>query len=178
MNLAHEPQRVALTRVEKNVQSHRTWFAAQLDILRWITMKYDDASWHYGGEFPDELDEVAGATHIGMFVAWALLSDLGGKLHTEEFVDELAKLRDRNLTPGQYFIACCGEKFSDEDLNGEGNDFALAYFDHENGAYLDDYEEILGNDFPTLYHVADTWENFDKLKPVIDAQYSEWKNSR
>lgn len=27
------------------------------------TMKYDDASWHYGGEFPDDLPPTAGATH-------------------------------------------------------------------------------------------------------------------
>ena len=28
--------------------------------------KYDDASWHYGGDFPDDLPEENGATHIGM----------------------------------------------------------------------------------------------------------------
>src|SRR6266404_3538306 len=36
-------------------------------------MKYDDASWHYGGDFPEDLPREAGATHTGMFVAWALL---------------------------------------------------------------------------------------------------------
>jgi hypothetical protein len=36
-------------------------------------MKYDDASWHFGGEFPKDLPEEAAATHTGMFVAWAFL---------------------------------------------------------------------------------------------------------
>ena len=45
-------------------------------------MKYDDASWHYGGDFPSELSSDAGATHIGMFVTWALLVDLGGSFPT------------------------------------------------------------------------------------------------
>ncbi|WP_441328174.1 DUF7832 domain-containing protein [Mesorhizobium album] len=35
-------------------------------------MKYDDASWHSGGNFPRELPPEAGATHIAMFVAWPL----------------------------------------------------------------------------------------------------------
>jgi hypothetical protein len=52
-------------------------------------MKYDDASWHYGGDFPKDLDDMAGATHIGMFVAWCLLNGLGGALHTEEFPEDL-----------------------------------------------------------------------------------------
>ncbi|RML48695.1 DUF7832 domain-containing protein [Pseudomonas avellanae] len=32
-------------------------------------MKYDDASWHYNGNFPSDLPDTAGATHIGMFLA-------------------------------------------------------------------------------------------------------------
>ncbi|MGN6118448.1 MAG: DUF7832 domain-containing protein, partial [Rhodanobacter sp.] len=43
-------------------------------------MKYDDASWHYGGDFPKDLPDEAGATHTGMFVAWALLSGLAGQI--------------------------------------------------------------------------------------------------
>lgn len=39
-------------------------------------MKYDDASWHCAGDFPKDLPEAAGATHTGMFLAWALLSGL------------------------------------------------------------------------------------------------------
>lgn len=44
-------------------------------------MKYDDASWRYGGEFPAELDETAGATHIAMFAAWCVLNGLSAELH-------------------------------------------------------------------------------------------------
>ena len=33
-------------------------------------MKYDDASWHYEGAYPADLPPEAGATHIGMFLAW------------------------------------------------------------------------------------------------------------
>jgi hypothetical protein len=109
-------------------------------------MKYDDASWHYGGEFPAKLPTEAGATHIGMFVAWALLSGLGGEIHIEECPEDIESLRSRTLTPGGFMMRYCDGKFTDEDLNEEGNNFASAYFDLEKGGYLADYEAILGAD--------------------------------
>jgi hypothetical protein len=138
-------------------------------------MKYDDASWHYGGNFPEDLPDKAGATHTGMFLAWALVTGLAGELITDEFPEFIEKLRDRSLTPGQLFFELCDGKFIDEDLNEVGNAFALAYFDFKNGKYLRDYEATLGAEAPTLYHVADSWENFDRLAPVLDRRFAEWK---
>ena len=138
-------------------------------------MKYDDASWHYGGNFPCDLPAEAGATHTGMFVAWAVLSGLGGELHTHECPEDLEQLETRALTPGQFFYRICDGKFTDEDLNDEGNRFVAAYFDFENGSYLADYEATLGEEGRGLYYVADTWENFDKLKPVLDERLSKWR---
>ena len=141
-------------------------------------MKYDDASWHYGGEFPAELPPKAGATHTGMFVAWAVLSGLTGSLHHEHSQELLRRLERRTISPGQFFIEACDEKFTDEDLNDEGNAFAKAYFDFDTGSYLADYEQVLRADVPTLYHVADTWENYDRLKPVLDRRFTQWKNTQ
>ena len=84
-------------------------------------MKYDDASWHYGGDFPAGLPPEAGATHIAMFLGWAVLNGLAGEYHTADAADELARLQRREVTPTQWFIHACDEKFTDEDLNDEGN---------------------------------------------------------
>ncbi|PYJ08811.1 MAG: hypothetical protein DME25_00470 [Verrucomicrobia bacterium] len=138
-------------------------------------MKYDDASWHYGGDFPKELPPEAGATHIAMFVSWCVLNGLGGEMHFEEPAPLLPKLRERSITPGDYFIKACDEKFVDEDLTDEGNAFATAYYDLEKGDYIRDYERILGQGAASLYHVEDTWQNFDKLAPVIHERYVAWK---
>ena len=46
--------------------------------------KYDDASWHYGGDFPDDLPEENGATHIGMFLNWCIDNDLISEFQIEE----------------------------------------------------------------------------------------------
>lgn len=141
-------------------------------------MKYDDASWHYGGEFPAELSVEAGSTHIGMFVAWALLAGLGGALHVVEFPEDLQRLRERSVTPGQFVREACDEKLTDEDLNDVGNAFAAAYFAPDEGQYLADYELVLGGPFPTLYHVPDTWEGFDALRPVLDRRFDEWRREQ
>jgi hypothetical protein len=142
-------------------------------------MKYDDASWHYGGDFPADLPDEAGATHSGMFVTWALLTGLSGDIHITDFPDDIPKLQLRSITPGAFFLSASDGKFTEEDLSNEGNDFAESYFNFESGNYLADYEETLGQDLPegrdSLYHIADTWENFDKLKPVLDRRLAEWR---
>ena len=135
-------------------------------------MKYDDASYHYGGDFPSDLPVEAGATHTGMFVAWALLAGLGGELHTPE---ELETLRSRSITPGYFFLHECDGKFIDEDLSEEGNAFAQEYFDFERGSYLKDYERLLLKKLPSLYHVSDTWANFDVLRPVLNKRLEDWR---
>jgi hypothetical protein len=68
-------------------------------------------------------------------------------------------------------------KFTDEDLNEEGNSFAQHYFDLETGQYVQDYGETLGFSPDDLYYVPDSWETFDRLKPVLDRRYAEWKNT-
>ncbi|HEY1601539.1 MAG TPA: hypothetical protein VGG64_18200 [Pirellulales bacterium] len=140
-------------------------------------MKYDDASWHYGGKFPKDLPDEAAATHTGMFVVWAFLSGLAGDVHLD-FPDLISSLQSRQLTPGAFFLQTCDGKFTDEDLNAEGNSFAQSYFDFETGQYLTDYEATLGVGLSELYYVKDSWENFDILKPVLDRRYQEWKTDR
>lgn len=145
-------------------------------------LKYDDASWHYSGDFPSHLPSEAGATHIGMFVSWAILNGLGGTIHTEDFPAELAKLNNRELTPGAWFIGACDEKFTDEDLNAEGNAFAEAYFANDAGLktgsanYLGDYEAAFPG-LDSLYRVPDTWDSYEKIAPIISRRILKWRNS-
>lgn len=137
-------------------------------------VKYDDASWHYEGKFPVDLPNEAGATHTGMFVAWAVLSGLASEDHIKAFPGELSQLKSRNLSPGAYFIRTCDGKFTSDELSREGNVFAHAYFDLQAEKYLQDYEGLLAAGLPSTYHVPDTWDSFDKLKPILDQRFSEW----
>ena len=141
-------------------------------------MKYEDVSWHSGGDFPGDLPAEAGGTHTGMFVTWALLSGLAGEIHLEDFEEDLSALKARSITPGAYFLQVCDGKFTDEDLSDEGNAFAESYVDPEKGKYLSDYEKVLGGDVPGLYHVEDTWANYDRLAPTLERRFKVWKARR
>lgn len=137
-------------------------------------MKYDDASWHYGGDFPKGLPPEAGATHIGMFLGWAILRGLVGELHREESVESLRKMRAREMTGRDFLLQECDEKFTDEDLNEEGNAFAAAYYSSK---YLDDYFDALP-EVGNAYDVADTWDNFDTIAAILDDRFAEWKRTQ
>lgn len=143
-------------------------------------MKYDDASWHYGGDFPTDLPPEAGATHIAMFVAWALSNGLSGDLHSLDSPADFAILLDRRETPGQWFVRNCDEKFTNEDLNDEGNAFATAYYQsigEANPLYLDDYARAFPRN-PDLYSVPDTWENYDRIAPLISKRFATWRGDK
>jgi len=141
-------------------------------------MKYDDASWHYGGDFPQDLPDEAGATHIAMFVAWCVLNGMAGALHLEDFADDAERLRARACTPGTWFMNVCDGKFTDEDVNEEGNAFAASYYAYDGSnpsRYVSDYERVLGAGLPSLYHVPDTWTSYDLLAPVIVRRFEAFK---
>lgn len=141
-------------------------------------MNYDDATWHHGGEFPAGLPSEAAATHAGMFLAWALLADLGSDYHTVDSADDLERLRARRLTPGAYFLAVCDGKLTDEDFSAEGNDYARAYYQQEGASFIGDYREYLAKGLPSEYHVPDSWTSYDKLKPVLDRRLANWRRGR
>ena len=133
--------------------------------------KYDDASWHYEGDFPKDRPPEAGATHIGMFAAWVMLNGMA----SEEFAEDVEILRSRKMTPGQFVMEQCDEKMFSEMFNDDGNRFAAAYYAAENAKFGKDYEDALASDLPSIYHVQDTWANYEKVKPVFDRRFAEFK---
>ena len=130
-----------------------------------LIAKYDDASWHYNNDFPEDLSEASGATHIGMFVAWCVLNGLAGN------VTEVKKLADRMTTPGIWFYDVYGGKFTHDILNDQGNAFANEYFNLDSGDYLDDYESVLDKTAPSIYHMPDTWKTYEALNELIRSRF-------
>jgi hypothetical protein len=138
-------------------------------------VKYDDASWHYGGKYPDDLPPEAAATHIGMFVAWCVLQGLNSAELLEDFGAEVKKLRNRKLGPGAFLLVM-DEKFCSDALNDEGNAFTLAYYQGKNhdSRYVDDFFAAFKVDGSTIYGVPDTWKTFDTLSARIARRYGAW----
>lgn len=141
-------------------------------------MAYDKVDWHSGGDFPADLEPENGGTHIGMFLAWCILNGLSGEFHDEESPEALKAVRERRMTGREFLQQMCDEKLWEEDLNDEGNRFAKAYYSGADGkgygTYLSDYEDLLSKGLPSTYHVADTWENYDKLAARISKRHAEF----
>jgi hypothetical protein len=137
-------------------------------------MKYDDVSWHSEGDFPEDLPYEAAATYIGMYLVWALLAGLGGRHFVEDFPGEMAQLRARTVTPGRFLLCACDGTLMSDDLSAEGDAFTRDYFPKD-GQYLADYMAAFSVDAPAIYRVADTWENFGRLQPVMDQRLADWR---
>ena len=60
-------------------------------------------------------------------------------------------------------------------LSDEGNKFAQDYFDFDRDHYEEYYGELLCKDLPSMYHLADTWPNYEKVKQMIDKRYRDLK---
>jgi hypothetical protein len=141
-------------------------------------MAYDRADFDYSTE-EEPLPKGHAATHIGMFLAWAVLNGLENDFHRQHSAEALAKLRRREITGRQFFEAVCNGRFTERELSVEGNDFAEYYYSNqagERGPYFEDYRKVLVAGLPSFWHVADTWDNYEKLAPIISRRFQHWKN--
>lgn len=151
--------------------------------------KYDDASWHYGGDFPKDLPQINGATHIGMFLTWFIDNDLLSEDQMDDLEEDIAEVKERTLTGAEFLMNNCDGKLTDDDFNEVGNAFAAAYY--EDGTpfgkaykdYLGDYASILNIkvtknmlDQDSLYRIENSWSNYDLIKLTMDQRFEEWKN--
>jgi hypothetical protein len=135
---------------------------------------FDKAKWHYGGDFPDDLDEEQAYVHTGLYLGWIIDNKLYSEEFADDFEEEIRKFKDRKMTGPEVYQSADGV-FMDDMLNDEGLEFTQSYFDFEKGAFLKEYEKLLGAKLPTMYHVKDSWENYDLLKPTIDKRFAEWR---
>ncbi|MCC6287215.1 MAG: hypothetical protein IT249_04965 [Chitinophagaceae bacterium] len=150
-------------------------------------MKYDDASWHYGGDFPESLSNENGATHIGMFLTWMIDNDFLSEEQEEECRESIKLVKSRILSGSEFLIKELDEVLTDEDLNEIGNLFSADYYDEKSqfstlkGNYLLDYQKVFTAAYPndpniqnSIYFVEDTWANYEIIKQTIDHRFIEW----
>lgn len=138
---------------------------------------YDKMKWHYDGDYPEDLSEENAGTHIGMFLTWCIENNLIGELHIEDSQEELQQVINRQITGRDFLIDMCDETFCSEDLNEEGNKFAEFYYAPDDSLFLDDYLSAFGKTEESFYEVDNSWENYDKLKQLIDKRFEMWKAS-
>lgn len=133
---------------------------------------YDRAKNHFLGQFPSILPIEQAYVHIGMFLGWMLDKELYSDIFEDEEAHQVIRFRERQITCS-ILSALWDGYLSEELFSQEGNDFSMHYY--QSGMYRKDYEEVLASKLPSIYHVEDTWENYDKIADKIEARYQEWK---
>lgn len=130
--------------------------------------KLDDCSWHDSADnFPTDLPQENGATHIGMFVAWAIRQ--GFWTDDPYCAEGVEKVRQRKMTGRDFLMEFSDGKFVSDDLTAEGRRFAESYYKKD---YFNDYFGTVGDGLPTGYEVEDSWENYDRVAEVIGRRWA------
>lgn len=135
-------------------------------------MIYDDAKWHSAEDFPDDLAEIAGATHIAMYFAWIVERELASTQHGKDTVQQRMSDPKFGSDFREYLMFYCDGKLSSRDLDSVGNRFTADYYEAH---YIDDYAAAFITEGPTLYHVTYSLENYMLLKETLDAAFEKWR---
>jgi hypothetical protein len=141
---------------------------------------FDKAKWHVNDEFPSDLDQYQSYVLTGLYVAWIIDSDFFEQDFKNENQKAINQHLTRQTTPVKFYEEQLDGVFDAEGLTQEAIKFTSHYFDLEKGQYVDDYLLIFDpdNNLPSMFHVADCWENYETLKPVLDKQFAEWKRTK
>ncbi len=138
---------------------------------------YDKAKYHYETVEQYGLSEEHADNHTVFFLRWLIENNLMNTLFVEECQGPLEKFRSGKTGIHEIYQwwDCC---LIDDMLSDEGNEFAMHYFDFEHGAYLQDYVNLLRGALPSDFHIDYNKENYQRMKPVIDRNYEQWKASK
>lgn len=122
-----------------------------------------------------DLDPFQGYVHTGLFLGWLIDKNLASEEFSEEIAQVYSLFRQRKITGPHIFEEYPDGTLKLEDLNEDGNKFTLRYYTVRNGEFFRDYTETLAKDLSSVYHVEDSWENYDKLKVVLDKRYESYR---
>jgi hypothetical protein len=136
----------------------------------------DRADWHYGGNYPQELPPENAGTHIGIYLAWIIHRELGSKSLVKLGAGTYQKVLQREATGRDLLFTELDEKFFPQLLNNEGGAFTRDYY--ESNDYVNDYDLVLGGELESLYHVQDTWQNYDKMAAKLDERLAAWRRGQ
>jgi hypothetical protein len=135
---------------------------------------YDKAKYHSGGDWPEGLPEEQSFVHGGLFLGWLMQRGLV----SEEVDDELVRDFKKRRRTGPRIYEELDGVLDDAMLTDDGNAFAKAYFDLGTGAYISEYQDLLAADLESVYAVADTWDNYEKLRELLDLRFRQWQEGR
>lgn len=144
-------------------------------------MIVDCLDWHYRGYYPVNLDKKNAGTHIGMYLAWIINSNLGSEELINLSNEDIQRIKNKNMTGREFLIENCNGILNDKFIHKQAKEFSLGYY----LSSREDYCQYLGDYLDTfkrsqkgsLYELEDSWENYEKIARIITSRYNSWKNN-
>lgn len=133
---------------------------------------YDNAKSHFLGNFPADLPIEQAYVHIGMYLGWVIDNELYSEYFEDEADIQIYRFQNRQISCtilSEIWDGYLGYEL----FNDPGNLFAYYYYG--SGIYRKDYETLLAKTLPSLYHVTDSWKNYELLAKRISARFAEWQ---
>ena len=133
---------------------------------------YDNAKSHFLGNFPESLPIEQAYVHIGMYLGWIIDTELYSEHFEDEADIQIFRFGRREISCtilSEIWDGYLGHELFDR----TGNMFTYYYYG--GGLYHSDYQSLLVKELPSIYHVKDTWENYEKIKSRIDMRYNDWQ---
>lgn len=134
---------------------------------------YDLAKNHFLGDFPASLPIEKAYLHIGIYMGWVIDNKLYSEYFEDEASTEIYRFTRRDI--GCIILAEIWDgALSHELFNDEANLFTFYYY--AGGIFKKDYNEVLVKSNKTIYHVDDSWENYEVIKKRMSERFEEWKS--
>ena len=133
---------------------------------------YDNAKSHFLGNFPSNLPIEQAYVHIGMYLGWVIERNVYSEYFEEEASNQIFRFKRREISCtilSEIWDGYLGHEL----FSPVGNMFTYYYYG--GGIYHSDYQEILVKELPSIYHVTDSWANYEKMKARIDMRFQDWK---
>ena len=135
-------------------------------------MVYDLAKSHFLGDFPANLPIEKAYLHIGLYMGWIIENDMYSHYFEEEAATEIYRFKRKEI--GCIILAEIWNGALSHDLfNEEANLFTYYYY--AGGLFKNDYLDVLVKDHETMYHVEDTWQNFQDISQRMNQRLDEWR---
>ncbi|AZQ62064.1 hypothetical protein EI427_07365 [Flammeovirga pectinis] len=134
----------------------------------------DNAKDYFGVNFPDDQPLDQAYLHIGIFIGWAIEKDFLDEEFNDEFFSLFIRFKNRDIT--SIILAETLDGVVEIDFfNTKAQDFVRNYY--SSGEYVHDYKNILGKSLDSIFHVEDSWKNYDTMKAIIEKKYMLWLKS-
>lgn len=133
---------------------------------------YDNAKNHFLGNFPESLPIEQAYVHIGMYLGWIIEQGLYSEFFEDEAGVQMIRFKRRDISCtilSEMWDGYLGHELFDK----TGNMFTYYYYG--GGIYRKDYEDVLAAELPSIYHVKDSWANYEKLSSKIKQRFDDWK---